>query len=105
MKKYSKERFIFLMLLFSFLIIKNLPFNNSIVWKKNKKSSSYIYSGKYNLSKISKDELDNLPKISKKDAELIIKNREKILKSKDFSIIKGIGFKKDKTLKKFVNFK
>ena len=97
----TKERIIFISLLLILLILRNFNFNNNKKWSSENKSS-YLYSGKYKISLVTQEEIDNLPTISEDNAILIMLNKDRIKKDKNFSFIKGIGDKKDKILKKYI---
>ncbi len=58
-----------------------------------------IFSGKFSIKSISIEELDSIPKISKKDAINIFKSQKNINSWNDFKKIKGISDKKIEILK------
>jgi len=64
----------------------------------------YIFTGKYVFKDITLEQLDDLPKISFKDAKNIYKNKDGIKSFEDLKKIKGIKEKKLEILKRYIVF-
>ena len=99
----TKERVVFILLLLILLFLRNFDTDKAIKkWNTKDTQNSYLYSGKYKLSSITQEEIDNLPSISEDNAILIMINKENIKKYRSFVFLKGIGEKKDAILKKYI---
>lgn len=91
--------FVFLVTPHSFNYFKTNPKTQNI------KEKTYITTGHYYLPNMTIQQIDNLPNISKKQAKLIFKSKSRIKNYEDFIKIKGIGKKKIKVLKKYIQIK
>jgi DNA uptake protein ComE-like DNA-binding protein len=102
--RMSAHKDLFLSIIVLFFITMVYLFNlipKNLETKENT-NSSYIFTGKYNLQKITLQEINDLPNISDKLAIKIYNYKDKISKIDDFKEIKGIGNKKIEMLKKYI---
>jgi len=87
------------------IIISSIYLFNLIPQKleiKENPSKEYIFTGKYHLSKITLQEINDLPNISDKVAKKIYDYKDKVKNIEDFKNIKGVGDKKIIMLKKYI---